>query len=232
MTKEFLQRSELLLGKKNLEKLTSSKIIIFGLGGVGGGAIEALARTGIENISLVDYDTIDVTNLNRQIISNINNIGSYKVDQWEQRILSINPSCKVKKFKEKVSSANIESFCLNDYDYIIDAIDDIDGKLALISYANNKDIPIISAMGAGKRLDPTKVRICDIYQTSICPLARKMRKKLKEINIKKLKVVYSEEKPIEGNFDQMPSISFVPISCGLAIASQVVQDLIILDKVK
>lgn len=232
MAEEFLQRSELLLGEENLEKIISSKIIIFGLGGVGGGAIEALARCGIGEITLVDFDTIDITNLNRQLISNINNIGTYKTDQWAERILSINPSCKVKKYTCKVSSENIEDFSLEDYDYVIDAIDDIPGKVSLIKYCTERNINIISAMGAGKRLDPTRIKIGDIYKTSVCPLARKMRKELRTLGIKKLKVVYSDEKPVDGNFSQMPSISFVPISAGLALASQVIKDLIFFDKVK
>lgn len=232
MTKEFLQRTSLLLGEENVEKLIKSKIIIFGLGGVGGGAVEALTRCGIGKISLVDYDKIDISNLNRQLISTVYNLGLYKVDQWAERILTINPSCNVSKYNNRVSFENIDKFHLDDYDYVIDAIDDIEGKVALIKYCKDNNIRIISSMGAGKRLDPTRIKISDIYKTSICPLARKMRKKLRDIGIENLKVVYSDEKPLEGNFDQMPSISFVPNACGLAISSEVVKDLIKWNKVK
>lgn len=232
MTKDFLQRSKLLLGDENIKKLQTSRVIVFGLGGVGGGVVEALARSGIGKITLVDYDKIDVTNLNRQLIATTNNIGSYKVDEWEKRILSINPACQIEKFNDRLSFENIEKFSLDDYDYVIDAIDDIKGKVALIKYCKDRNINIIASMGAGKRLDPTQIKISDIYKTSVCPLARKMRKELKDLGIKSLKVVYSDEKPIDGNFAQMPSISFVPITCGMAISSEVIRDLIELKKVK
>lgn len=226
MIPEFLQRTELLIGTENLKKIINSKIIVFGVGGVGGGVVEALTRAGVGQITIVDFDIVDITNLNRQIISNISNVGVSKVKAQKDRILSINSFCKIEALDKKVSTENIEDFSLANYDYVIDAIDDVDGKIAIIKYCYENNIKVISAMGVGKRLDPTKLKVSDVNKTRICPLARKMRKKLRDLDIKKLKVVYSEEEPINISTKVIPSISFLPTVAGMIIASEVVKDLL------
>jgi tRNA A37 threonylcarbamoyladenosine dehydratase len=243
-------RTELLLGKINMEKLYKSKIMVFGVGGVGSYTVEGLARSGIGSFILIDDDTVCRTNINRQIQANENSIGKPKVQMIKERILSINPKAKVEThqiffmpdiktdlFKEKV-------------DYIIDAIDTVTAKIDIIIKAKEKNIPIISSMGTGNKISPTMLEITDIYKTSVCPLARVMRKELKKRNIDSLKVVYSKEKPLkpivsdENSCDkncfctedtnrkytikhQVPgSISFVPSVAGLIIAGEVVKDII------
>lgn len=226
MEYKFLERTEGLIERANLEKLLKSKVAIFGTGGVGSGAVEVLARSGIGEFLLCDYDIVDITNINRQLIATVDTIGQDKVKVQKDRILSINPNAKVKTFKEKLDSTNIEIFNLDNYDYVIDAIDYISSKILLIKYCKERNIKIISAMGAGKRLDPTRLKLADIYETRGCPLARRMRNRLKKEGVKDLKVVYSDEKAIERDLGFIPSIAFLPPVSGMIIGGEVIRDLI------
>ncbi|MBS5790983.1 tRNA threonylcarbamoyladenosine dehydratase [Fusobacterium sp.] len=230
----MFQRTELLIGKENLNKLQHSHVIVFGVGGVGGFAIEALVRSGIVEISIVDFDTVDLTNLNRQIIATQDSIGKLKTSVMRDRLLSINPNVIVHEFPEKFSMENSDLFFKDKkYDYIVDAIDLVTSKLALAEIAKNLSIPIISSMGTGNKIEPTMLEVADINKTSVCPLARVMRKELKNRGIKKLKVVYSKELPRKpfnesGSREKkvnVGSIAFVPSTAGLIIASEVVKDL-------
>lgn len=230
----MFQRTELLIGKENLNKLQHSHVIVFGVGGVGGFAIEALVRSGIGEISIVDFDTVDLTNLNRQIIATQDSIGKLKTSVMRDRLLSINPNVIVHEFPEKFSMENSDLFFKDKkYDYIVDAIDLVTSKLALAEIAKNLSIPIISSMGTGNKIEPTMLEVADINKTSVCPLARVMRKELKNRGIKKLKVVYSKElprKPFNESRSRekkvnVGSIAFVPSTAGLIIASEVVKDL-------
>jgi tRNA A37 threonylcarbamoyladenosine dehydratase len=230
----MFQRTELLIGKENLNKLQHSHIIVFGVGGVGGFAIEALVRSGIGEISIVDFDTVDLTNLNRQIIATQNSIGKLKTSVMKDRLLSINPNVIVHEFPEKFSMENSDLFFKDKkYDYIVDAIDLVTSKLALAEIAKNLSIPIISSMGTGNKIEPTMLEVADINKTSVCPLARVMRKELKNRGIKKLKVIYSKELPKKpfnesGSREKkvnVGSIAFVPSTAGLIIASEIVKDL-------
>ena len=189
-------RTELLFGREAMEKLAASRVAVFGIGGVGGYTVEALARSGIGALDLIDDDRICLTNINRQILATRNSVGKYKVDEAEQRILSINPKCAVTTYKTFYLPGTEAQFDFTQYDYIVDAIDTVSGKLALIVNAQAVGTPIISSMGAGNKLDPGRFRIADIYDTSVCPLARVMRRELKKRNVKSLKVVYSDEQPI------------------------------------
>ena len=230
----MFQRTELLIGKENLNKLQHSHVIVFGVGGVGGFAIEALVRSGIGEISIVDFDTVDLTNLNRQIIATQNSIGKLKTSVMRDRLLSINPNVIVHEFPKKFSMENSDLFFKDKkYDYIVDAIDLVTSKLALAEIAKNLSIPIISSMGTGNKIEPTMLEVADINKTSVCPLARVMRKELKNRGIKKLKVIYSKELPKKpfnesGSREKkvnVGSIAFVPSTAGLIIASEVVKDL-------
>lgn len=221
-------RTELLIGKENIKKLKRSKVAVFGIGGVGSFVVEGLARAGVGNFVLIDSDIIDITNLNRQIIATHKTIGKPKVEVARKRILEINPEANVKIHKEFFLPES-KDFFDESIDYIIDAIDTITSKIELIVRANNHKIPIISAMGTGNKLEPTKFEVCDIYKTSICPLAKIMRKELRKRDIKELKVVYSKEEPIkhQENESKVPaSISFVPSVAGLIIAGEVIKDII------
>ncbi|AFS78735.1 molybdopterin/thiamine biosynthesis protein ThiF [Gottschalkia acidurici 9a] len=243
-------RTEILIGTEALEKLKNSKVAVFGIGGVGTFAVEALARSGVGELVLVDDDDICLTNINRQIHATRKTVGKAKVEVMKERILDINPDVKVTIYKKLYNSETAEELLSDDYDYVIDAIDMVSAKLDLIERCKNRDIPIISAMGAGNKLNPTMLEVEDIYKTSICPLAKVMRRELKRRNIKDLKVVYSKEKPITPleigggcktncicpNKDensrsctvrrQIPgSVSFVPSVSGLIIASEVVKDI-------
>ena len=227
-------RTELLIGKELIEKLNKSKVAIFGIGGVGSFVVEGLVRAGVGSFILIDHDTVSETNLNRQIIATTKTIGLLKVEVAKERILEINPNAKVEIIKEFFMPDSKE--ILDDsVDYIVDAVDTVTAKIELVQRANNLNIPIISSMGTGNKLDPTRFEITDIYKTSVCPLAKVMRKELKQRGIKKLKVLYSKEEPIklkeieinEENKKQVPgSISFVPSVAGLIIAGEVVKDLI------
>ena len=232
MLNEF-SRTELLLGPAAIKKLSQAKVAVFGVGGVGGYVVEALARSGIGALDLVDNDTIALTNINRQIIATHKTVGQYKVDVAKERVAEINPKCQVRIFKTFYLPENSENFDFTQYDYIVDAIDTVAGKIALVMAANAAQTPIISAMGAGNKLDPTLFEVADIYKTSVCPLAHVMRKELKKRGIKHLKVVYSKEKPLTPEVSTEPtnkrttpgSTAFVPPVVGLIMASEIIKDL-------
>ena len=220
-------RTELLIGEEGIEKLQNSKVAVFGIGGVGSFVVEGLARAGIGKLLLVDNDTIDITNINRQIHANINTVGKNKVDVMKERILSINPEVEVDVSTEFFMPGS--KLLDNSLGYIVDAIDTVTGKIELVCKANELNIPIISAMGTGNKLDSTKFEVVDIYKTSVCPLAKVMRKELRSRGIEKLKVVYSKEEPIkpnDGDYKTPASISFVPSVAGLIIAGEVIKDII------
>jgi len=225
-------RTELLIGKEGITKLQDAKVAVFGIGGVGSYVVEALARAGIGNFILVDNDEVCETNINRQIIATTKTTGKPKVEVAKTRILEINPEARVEIYKE-FFMPETQGILDNSIDYIVDAIDTVTAKIELVERASKLNIPIISCMGTGNKLDPTKFEVTDIYKTSVCPLAKVMRKELKSRGIKKLKVVYSKEEPIkkmsqDGNSQkQTPgSISFVPSVAGLIIAGEVVKDII------
>lgn len=220
------QRTELLIGKEAVLKLASCSVAVFGVGGVGGYCAEALARAGVGRLDLIDYDTVSVTNLNRQIIALHSTIGKYKVDVAKQRFEDINPDINVNAIKKFYSPENENEFDLSEYDYIVDAIDTVTGKIALIVNAKKAGVPIISSMGAGNKLHPEMFEISDIYKTSVCPLARVMRRELKKRDIKNLKVVYSKEEPAVSPGEYPSSISFTPSAAGLIIAGEVIRELI------
>ena len=223
---EQFSRTELLIGKDGVEKLKKSKVAIFGLGGVGSYVVEALARVGVGNFILVDNDIISETNINRQIIATYKTIGKPKIQIEKERILEINPNAKVEIFKEFFMPESPD-FIDENVSYIVDAIDTITAKIELVVRAKKMNKPIISCMGTGNKLDPTKFEITDIYKTSVCPLAKVMRKELKNRKIDNLKVLYSKEEPIKLNNKQVPgSISFVPSVAGLIIAGEVIKDII------
>ena len=230
--KNWLNRTEALIGKESLEKLQNSNIVVFGLGGVGSYVVEGLVRAGIQNICIIDKDIVDITNINRQLIADTKTIGKNKVDVQEERILKINPIVKVIKLKEFVNKDNIEELMntilseSTHIDYVVDAIDTVSAKLEIIKYCNKNNIKIISCMGTGNKLDANKFEITDIFKTSVCPLAKVIRKELKKLNISNLTVLYSKEEPIKTNINTPASISFVPSVAGLLIAGKVVQDLI------
>ena len=234
---ERFSRTALLIGKDGVEKLNNSKVIVFGVGGVGGYTVEALARSGVGQIDVVDNDTVSFSNLNRQIIATVDTVGKNKVEVIKDRILSINPNATVHTHNVFYSPETAEGFDLSKYNYIVDAIDSVTGKIELCMQAEKAGVPIISSMGAGNKLDPTAFEVTDIYKTSVCPLAKVMRRELKARGIKKLKVVYSKEEPIkitdtqgieipEGKRQIPGSIAFVPSVVGLIIAGEVIKDLI------
>lgn len=194
---EQFARTEMLIGSQGLEKLSKSCVAIFGVGGVGSYAIEALARAGVGKLVLIDCDNIDITNINRQIHATFNTIGESKVECMKDRILQINPNLEVTIHHEYYEKSKSEFLILDDYDYVIDAIDSVTSKLDLIEECNKRNIKIISSMGAGNKLDPTKFEVSDIYKTSVCPLAKIVRKELRDRDVKSLKVVYSKEIPVK-----------------------------------
>ena len=226
-------RTELLIGKEGMNRLKNSKVAIFGIGGVGSYVVEGLARAGVGDFILVDNDEVSLSNLNRQIIATHKTIGKPKVEIAKERILEINPNANVEIYQE-FFMPDTKELLDNTVSYVVDAIDTVTAKIELVLRANKLNIPIISSMGTGNKLDPTKFEVTDIHKTSVCPLAKVMRKELKSRGIKKLKVVYSKEEPIkidgileETSSKRVPgSISFVPSVAGLIIAGEVVKDLI------
>lgn len=243
-------RTELLLGKAAMEKLKNSRVAVFGIGGVGGYTVEALVRSGVGTLDLIDDDKVCLTNINRQIYATRKTIGKYKVDVAEERCKDINPDVVINTYKTFYIPETAEKFDFSLYDYVVDAIDTVTGKIELAVNAAKAEVPIICSMGAGNKLDPSSFEVADIYSTSVCPLARVMRYELKKRGIKKLKVVYSKEKPLTPIDDmaisfkkncvcppgtarkctarrQVPgSTAFVPSAAGLIIAGEVVKDLI------
>ena len=223
-------RTELMLGEDAMKRLAGTRVAIFGVGGVGGYALEALVRSGVGEIDVIDFDTVSESNINRQIIATEDSVGKYKVDVCRERALSINSEVKINAIRSFFSVDNADEFDLAKYDYIIDAIDTVSAKIELIVRAQAAGVKIISSMGAGNKLDPTRFELSDIYKTSVCPLARVMRTELKKRGVKKLKVVYSKEEPIRrtvvGNGRHAPgSIAFVPSVVGLIIAGEVIKDI-------
>lgn len=226
---EEFSREIKLIGQENFEKLKNSKVILFGVGGVGGYVLESLARSGIENITVVDFDTVSESNLNRQIIALQTTIGKYKVDVAKERIKNINPNCNVVAIKEKLTKENIDRFNFSCYDFVIDAIDMVTSKLLIIEKAKKENVEVISCMGTGNKLDATQLQICDISKTNYCPLAKVMRKELKNRGIYHLNVVFSTEQP--KRFDEKvrkvtpASIAYVPAVAGLYISQFVINKL-------
>ena len=225
-------RTELIIGKEGIKKLNNAKVAVFGIGGVGSFVVEGLVRAGIGNFILVDNDVVDITNLNRQIIATHKTIGKPKVEVAKERILEINPKANVEIYQE-FFMPETEGILDKTIDYIVDCIDTVTAKIELVVRANELDIPIISSMGTGNKLDPTKFEITDIYKTTVCPLSKVMRKELKQRGIKKLKVLYSKEEPIKAIADNSSkgkhspgSISFVPSVAGLIISGEVIKDII------
>lgn len=242
-------RTQLVFGKEAMDKLKSSRVAVFGIGGVGGYTVEALVRSGVGAIDIIDDDKVCLTNINRQIYATRKTVGKYKVDVAKERIEEINPDCKVTAFKTFYMPETAEQFDFTQYDYVVDAIDTVTGKIALVENAKKAGTPIISSMGAGNKVDPTAFEVTDIYKTSVCPLAKVMRYELKRRGIRKLKVVYSKEKPIPPIDDmsiscrqhcicppgtarkctqrrQVPgSTAFVPSVVGLIIAGEVIKDI-------
>lgn len=225
MESEF-SREELLIGKENIDRLHLAKVAVFGIGGVGSFVVEGLARAGIGNFILIDNDIVDITNLNRQLHALHSTIGKYKVDLMKERILDINPRARVEVYREFYESNEKNKILDSSVNYIVDAIDSVKSKINLAKDAQELNIPIISSMGTGNKLDPTKFEISDISKTSVCPLARVMRKELKKIGIKKYKVLYSREDPIKSDEKNPGSISFVPSVAGLIISGEVIKDII------
>ena len=228
MEEKWNSRTELLIGKENIEKLSKSKIIVYGIGGVGSFVVEGLVRAGIENIILVDNDVISPSNINRQIHATTSNIGKLKVECMKERILLINPNVKVETYVPTDMSIEEETLIDDSVSYVVDAVDTITTKLKLIEKSKKENVPIISCMGTGNKLDPTQFEISDIYKTSVCPLAKVMRKELRKRKITSLKVLYSKEEPIKHNTEKRTpaSISFVPSVAGMIIAGEIVKDII------
>lgn len=233
--KEQFVRTNMLLGDEAMEKLSGKKVAIFGVGGVGGYVCEALVRSGIGKFEIIDKDSVDISNLNRQIIALHKTVGRDKVDVMKERMLDINPDADISVRKEFFLPENSEEFPFDEYDYVVDAVDTITAKIELIMKAKEHNVPIISSMGTGNKLDPSRFRVADIYKTDVCPLAKVMRRELKKRGVKKLKVVYSDELPMqpknkapeEGKRKDTPgSSAFCPAVAGLIIASEVVKDLI------
>ena len=229
---EIFQRTELLINPEGLNRLRDCHVALFGVGGVGGYCAEALVRSGIGEIDIVDNDKVALSNINRQIIATTKTVGRYKVDVMKERLLEINPDVKVNVFKTFFLPENSGDFDFSIYDYVADAIDTVKAKIELVLKCNENTVPIISAMGAGNKLDASKFKVSDIYKTSVCPLAKVMRTELKKRGIKKLKVVYSEEIPIKTNIfgdngKQIPgSFAPAPGTVGLIMAGEMIKDLI------
>lgn len=243
MSEQF-SRTELLLGAEAIEKLGNSRVAVFGVGGVGGYVCEALARSGVGAIDLIDDDKVCMSNINRQIIATTKTIGRYKTEVMQERIQDINPDARVITHNCFFLPENASSFPFKEYDYVVDAVDTVTAKIELIMKCKENDVPVISSMGAGNKLDASAFRVADIYKTKVCPLAKVMRRELKKRGVEKLKVVYSEEMPIkpynngkEDNTEDMDnrsavrrsipgSVAFVPSVAGLIIAGEVIKDIV------
>lgn len=230
MMENWNDRTKILIGEEAVKKLEKAKVAVYGIGGVGSFTVEALARAGIGHLVLIDNDVISITNLNRQIHANHNTIGQKKVEVMKQRILDINPNTIVETYtpeNNEIDGRSEADIINNSFDYVIDCVDTVKTKLLLIEKAKNEEVPIISCMGTGNKLEPTMLEVTDISKTSVCPLAKVMRKELKKRNINKLKVVYSKEEPKPVQQDKtIGSISFVPSTAGLIAASEVIKDIV------
>ena len=233
---EKFSRTEMLIGNNGMEKLKNAKVAVFGIGGVGSFVCEGLARSGIGNFILVDYDKTDESNINRQLIATTKTIGKYKVDLMKERILEINPNANVEVFREFYMADSEIDIITKDLSYVVDCVDTIMAKIAIVCNCDALDVPVISSMGTGNKLNPEMFEVADIYETSVCPLARIMKKDFRKRGIEKLKVVYSKEQPINTNdcaINQQNkkhkvkgSVSFVPSVAGLIIAGEVIKDII------
>ena len=228
-------RTEMLIGMENFRKLRHARVAVFGVGGVGGYVVEALARSGVGTLDLIDRDIVSISNINRQIIALSSTVGQYKTEVAKARVKDINPDINVNIYNIFYTTETADTFDFSQYDYVVDAIDTVSGKIQLVMQADKNNTPIISSMGAGNKLNPTLFEVADIYKTSVCPLARVMRNELKKRGIKKLKVVYSKEPPIEPQIKEYneitkkitpASIAFVPSAVGLIIAGEVIKDII------
>jgi len=228
-------RTEMLFGNEGMEKLNEAKVAVFGLGGVGSFVCEGLARAGVGNFVLVDYDKVDETNINRQLIATTKTVGKYKIDLMKERILDINPQANVETYKEFYLADSELDIITEDLSYAVDCVDTIMAKIAIICKSKELDVPVISSMGTGNKLDPTMFEIADIYETSVCPLARIMKKDLKKRDITDLKVLYSQELPVDtsnceinknARFKVNGTVSFVPSVAGLIIAGEVIKDIV------
>lgn len=236
---EQFSRTTILFGPKAMERLANARVAVFGVGGVGGYTVEALVRSGVGAIDIIDSDTVALSNLNRQIIATMDTVGEYKVDVMQKRIHQINPNCKVTAHRCFYLPENKDLFDFSQYDYVVDAVDTVTAKIQLVMEAREANVPIISSMGAGNKLNPTEFQVADIYKTSVCPLAKVMRRELKKRGVESLKVVYSKEEAVkpavtleeigeslpEGKKSISGSNAFVPSVVGLIIASEVIKDL-------
>lgn len=237
MVNEQFSRTALLLGEEGVNRLSAARVAVFGIGGVGGHAAEALVRSGIGSIDLIDNDTVSISNLNRQLIALHSTIGKYKVDVARERFLDINPALQIRTYRTFYTPETASEFDFSEYDYVIDAIDTVTGKIGLVMQAQAAGTPIICSMGAGNKLDPSAFEVADIYKTSVCPLAKVMRYELKKRGVKHLKVVYSREIPRSPDMsvtDEQPigtrraipgSTAFVPSAAGLVLAGEVIREL-------
>ncbi len=232
-TKDEFSRTAYIYGEDAIGKLNNSRVAVFGVGGVGGFACEALARAGVGSIDIFDKDTVSLSNINRQIIALHSTVGKAKVDVMNERIRDINPECRVSAYEVFYLPENADEYDLSQYDYIVDAVDTVSAKLEIVCRADKAGVPVISAMGAGNKTDPKLFEVADINKTTVCPLARVMRRELKKRGVNKLKVVYSKEEPVKCAFGETEngktvpgSLSFVPSVMGLIIAGEVVKDLI------
>lgn len=227
---EEFSRTERLLGVSALEKLSNSRVAVFGIGGVGGHAAETIVRSGVGAVDLIDGDTVSLSNINRQIIALHSTVGKLKVNVAAERFLDINPALVIRKFPFRFSEETAEKFDFSEYSYVVDAVDDVRAKVLLAVLCKESETPLISSMGAGNKLDPTRFKVADIYKTSVCPLARVMRTELRKRGIEKLKCVYSDEPPVsvpkDGERVVPASCAFVPSAAGLVIASEVVRDIV------
>ena len=233
---EQFARTELILGQEAMDRLRKSRVAVFGIGGVGGYVVEALARSGVGSLDIIDQDKVSMTNINRQIIASTNTVGRDKVDVMKERILSINPDAVVNVSKSFFLPETADLFDFGKYTYVVDAIDTVTAKIELVLRVGDAGVPVISCMGTGNKLEPAMLEIADIYQTSVCPLAKVMRRELRKRNVEKLKVLYSKEEPVKNYLSiqgrAVPgSVSFVPSVAGLIIASEVIKEIAGISKV-
>lgn len=221
----MFDRTEALLGKQNVEKLKAANICICGIGGVGSYVLEAIARLGVGRITVIDKDKVDATNINRQLVASWYTVGMEKTEVAKVHVETVNPTAQVETICDYIDSANVNEYITDKFDYVIDAIDSISSKIAIIQRSKELNIPVISSMGMANKLDPLKIKVADISKTSVCPLAKIIRKRLKDLGITKVKVVYSEEEPKKNEQRKLGSVPYVPSVAGLVIASEVVKDI-------
>ena len=226
MENNIYTRTELILGKEVTQKIKELNVCICGVGGVGSYVFESLVRLGVQNITVIDKDVVDVTNINRQLIATTKNVGESKVEVCNERALEINPRVNITAINSEITVDNVDKLINNSYGFVIDAIDTVDAKVAVIQKCKEQNINIISSMGMANRIDPLRIKVANIEKTTMCPLAKKMRKLLKEKNIIKVKVVYSDEQPIKTDSKILGSVSYVPSAAGLIITSEIVKDIL------